>query len=286
MGRVLVVGTVNVDLVFSVDRLPEPGETLGHATYRELGGGKGANTAAAAAASGAETRLVAAVGTDPAGQQALRELEDLRVDVSGVQLIGGVPTGRAGIFSAPGTNSIVVAPGANEHLSADHVIEQIGRTPQEVCFASGELADQLLDTVAEACRDQRVPLVYNASPARPLTETLLAAVSILVVNEIEATQLTGHTDPEEAVTTLAGGLTGVVLTLGADGVVAVFGDQRLVLPAEEVTVVDTVGAGDAFTGAFLASWSDHADPAAAIAAGVHAGARAVAAPGARGWISR
>lgn len=281
-----MVGTVNVDLVFEVDHLPQPGETVGHATYRELGGGKGANTAAAAVASGAETHLVAAVGDDTAGPKALAELATLGVAISGVQVVEGVATGRAGIFSSPGTNSIVVAPGANEHLSADHVVEQIRKTTAAVCFASGELTDYLLDVVAGVCCDHGVPLVYNASPARPLTDALLAASPILVVNEIEAAQLTGSTDPEEAARTLADGLTGVVLTLGADGVVALFGDRWVEVPAEEVTVVDTVGAGDAFSGAFLARWSEQADPAAAIAAGVHAGARAVAAPGARGWISR
>jgi ribokinase len=286
MAGVLVVGTVNVDLVFAVDHLPQPGETVGHGTYRELGGGKGANTAAAAAASGAETHLVAAVGDDTAGRQALAELATFGVVISGVQVVEGVATGRAGIFSAPGTNSIVVAPGANEHLSADHVVEQIRTTTAAVCFASGELTDHLLDVVAGACGDHGVPLVYNASPARPLTDALMSAAPILVVNEVEAAQLTGSTDPEQATRTLAEGLTGAVLTLGADGVVALFGDRWVEVPAEEVAVIDTVGAGDAFTGAFLAAWSQRPDVAAAIAAGVRAGARAVAAPGARGWISR
>lgn len=286
--RVVVVGTVNLDLCFEVARLPAPDETLGGAAYSEAGGGKGANTAAAAAASGADCVLVAAVGDDRAGVDALEELDGYGVDTSAVVRIPGAPTGRAGIITAPVTNMIVVASGANAELGAERLttaLRSLGRETPTWCLVNGELPDELVEAAAGAAHELGWRVAYNASPARPLGPSMLAARALLVVNEVEARQLTGLDVERDAAAELASRHGRVVVTLGADGALVAEGGSVTEVPPTPVTPVDTVGAGDAFTGALLASLAAGAPLVEATRTGVEAGGRAVSHRGARGWLN-
>lgn len=285
--RVVVVGTVNLDLCFEVARLPASDETLGGAAYSEAGGGKGANTAAAAAASGADCVLVAAVGDDPAGRAALAELEGYGVDTSAVVRIPGTPTGRAGILTAPGTNMIVVASGANAGLGSrvGDVLATLGGEDPTWCLVNGELPDDAVESAAGVAHELGWRVAYNASPARPLGPSMLAARPLLVVNEVEARQLTGFDVERDAAAELASRHGRAVVTLGADGALVAEGGQITEVPPTPVTPVDTVGAGDAFTGALLASLAAGASLVDATRTGVEAGGRAVSHRGARGWLN-
>lgn len=287
---VVVVGTVNHDLVFAVDRLPGPGETVTGGVYTELGGGKGANAAAAAAAAGARTHLVAAVGDDAAGRAALAELVELDVDVTAVAVLAGTPTGRAGIFTSPADNSIVVAPGANHAVPAEHVASALahlaGIHPGAACLVSAELPPDLVDLALLTADTHGLLPVFNASPVRPLSDAVLRARPVLLVNRIEAEQLSGLADPAAAATELRNVCRAAVVTCGAGGVVAATPDGLAELAAHPATVVDTTGAGDAFSGGFAAALAAAGNVAEALEAGLAAAARAVSHHGARTWCAQ
>jgi ribokinase len=220
--RARVVGSTNVDLVLRVDRLPLPGETLLAPDRQRLAGGKGANQAVALARLGADVRFVSAVGDDEDGRWSLAQLVQEGVDVSGVQVVDA-PTGLAVVtVDRLGENSIVVVPGANEHVTVTRDDEV------DVVLLSLEIP---LAAVEEAARGS-APTVLNAAPFRPLPASLLSRVDVLVVNEHEAAQL-GDVPCE------------VVVTLGAQG--ARVGSTAI--PSYDVEVVDTTGAGDCFAAA-------------------------------------
>jgi ribokinase len=288
-STVVVVGTVNLDLVFAVDRLPVPGETVTGGVYAELGGGKGAN-AAAAAALVARTHLVAAVGDDAAGRAALDELVTLGVDVTAVAVLAGIATGRAGIFTSATENSIVVAPGANHAMSADHVASVIGgiadRHAGGVCLVSAELDGELVDIALDTAEAQGMLPVFNGSPVRPFSDAVRRTRPVLVVNRLEAEQLSGVADPAAAAAELLQVCRAAVVTCGAEGVVAATNEGLVELAAHPATVVDTTGAGDAFTGGFAAALATSRQVTEALDAGLAAAARAVGHHGARTWIGQ
>ena len=260
----VVVGSVNVDLVVRVARLPGPGETVGGGTFERHGGGKGANTAVAAAHAGAMVRLLAAVGKDEDGSRQLRELAADGVDVSGVARVDAAATGRALIVVAEsGENQIAVASGANAVLDGSRVREGLARVKpagDAICLLGFEVGDEAVEVATDWALAHRVRVVLNPAPPRPIPPAVLAARPILTPNEGEALALAGGSDIEAAGRSLAerSGAP-VVVTLGADGVlVATSAASAYRVPALHVAVLDTTGAGDAFNGA-LAARLAHAD---------------------------
>lgn len=245
MFDVAVVGSVNLDLVATTERLPGPGETVSGNSYVEHAGGKGLNQAIAAARSGASVALVAAVGDDAAGS-ALRSLAaDDGVDVSAVTVMPGAATGRALItVDEHAENSIVVVPGANARMRADSIPRA------RVVIAQLEVP---VDEVIAAFRHARAAgarTVLNPAPAQVLPDELVRLCDIVVPNEHEADLIGGVS------TLLQRGVSAVVTTLGAAGVAVTESVDGVVEswsePAVEVTPVDTTGAGDAFCGALAA----------------------------------
>lgn len=248
-----VVGSANLDLVYRVERIPSPGETVIARSADAVPGGKGNNQAVAAARSGAAVAFVVALGHDAAGDRLATEAR-----AAGVQLLDrrvDPPTGTAIItVDADGENSIVVDSGANARLTA------LADREREAVATADVLLIQLetpLETVQEAATlacAAGATVILNAAPVRALPDGLLDAVDILVVNEHEAALLapSGST-PEEAAAALTGGRRAVVLTLGGSGSLIVTPDGESVrVPAHRVSVVDTTGAGDTFCGAFAA----------------------------------
>jgi len=284
-GIVIVVGSVNIDEIYSVPSLPAPGETVIGAAYHQAGGGKGANMAVSAATSGAATHLIGAVGIDAAGAEALSELQMFGVDTTEVVRLEE-PTGRAAVITGPTDNLIAVASGANAALNPEHVIEAVTRLAQQahgVCLISGELEDEVISAAAVAAHRAGFAVLYNAAPAKPLGSSLAAVGPTVIVNEIEATQLSGVGDPGEAASVLAHLYGSAVVTRGGDGVSWVNDDQHMSSPAIEISVLDTTGAGDAFCGAFAAARAAGEDFSGAIDRGNVAGASAASSAGARGW---
>ncbi|MPY77251.1 MAG: ribokinase [Actinophytocola sp.] len=257
----IVVGSANVDRVVRVERRPAPGETVLGGDTALFPGGKGANTAVAAARQGVRTGFVGAVGDDDGGALLLASLAEAGVDTSTVRRVDG-PSGTAHITVTPdGENAIVVSPGANARVSVADV-----RRAGDVVSAASVLFAVLevpLETVCYAVAHASahgVRVVLNASPVAELPAETLAALDPLIVNKHEAAVLLGGTGDELSGEELAAGLRdrglrSVVVTLGAAGAIIADADAVVAVPAPELgdgRVVDTTGAGDAFAGALAA----------------------------------
>jgi len=283
-GRVVVVGSANVDLVVDVPRHPAGGETILGGDLRRSPGGKGANQAAGAArAGGAQTSFVGAVGRDDSADLLLASLRRAGVRTDLVWRLD-VPTGTALITVSPdGENAIVVAPGANSHLAVEAPqAERIAAA--DVVLAQLEIPLDVVRAAAQARRPGAL-LVLNAAPSRPLPDDLWAAVDVLVVNEHEAADLVDDpaaTDPAGLADALLERVPAVVVTLGGDGsLVARRGQAPVTVPARPVEAVDTTGAGDTYCGVLAAALARGEDLADAARLAAAAGALAVTRPGAQ-----
>jgi ribokinase len=255
-NKIVVVGSSNTDMIAKLPRLPKPGETIGEGAFSTAAGGKGANQAVAAARAGAEVGLVARVGDDSFGEQAIAGFVADGINVQHVTRDPSAPSGVALIFvDDKGENSIAVAPGANAGLTPEDVDEA-----EELISAANVVVMQLetpLDTVERAavlaCKHgSRV--ILNPAPAQPLSDEILANVSILTPNESEAELLTGvpvedDAGAEEAARALvARGVKTVILTLGSRGAFVFESDSGELVPGFKVDAVDTTAAGDVFNG--------------------------------------
>ncbi|MEP6953374.1 MAG: PfkB family carbohydrate kinase [Solirubrobacteraceae bacterium] len=279
---VLVVGSVNVDLVAAVASLPRPGETVIGPGVGSHGGGKGANAAVAAARLGASVALIGAVGDDDFGSRALSDLRAESVDVEAVAVLADVPTGAALIVvDAAGENQIAVGAGANHALEPGAVAAAMAdRLAGCGCVViSAEVSDACVATAVRVARDAGVPCVLNPAPARAGLLGAIDAGPILTPNDGEASLLGGAA----ALARRAGAP--VVVTRGAQGAAIVGpGGEVAPIPAPAVDAVDTTGAGDSLTGALAARLAagDALEPAARYA--VIAAALSVTAAGARGGM--
>lgn len=252
---ITVFGSLNVDLLFNLDRLPGRGETVLTQEIVQLPGGKGANQAAAAAKAGAETRFVGCVGRDGQGDGVLAALRSAGCDVSGVATVPGATGTAVVMVERSGENQIVVGSGANLAVTA-------GLLAAAPPGAGDTLVCQMeipVDSSLNALRSAQAAgarTVLNLAPARPVGPEALAAVEVLIVNKGEAAVVAGQTAaPADTARSLAAAhdLTCVV-TLGGAGVVAARPDGRAWrVDALTVEAVDTVGAGDAFVGVLAAS---------------------------------
>ena len=285
MGRVLVLGSINSDLVVRLPRLPRPGETVLGGEFAVYGGGKGANQAIAAARAGAAVAMVGCVGDDAYGADRLADLQRERIDVTGVRRLTGVASGVALIgVDAAGENYILVASGANARATAA-MADGLAFAPGDVLLMQLELPMAVVAAGLAAARRAGTPTILNAAPVNPEAAALLPGVDLLIVNEIEAADLLGEPAPAFDVPTLrrltALGPRRVVVTLGGDGVALWDGERATHLPALPVTPVDTTGAGDAFCGVLAAGLAGGLDLAGAARRGVVAGGLTVTRPGAQ-----
>ncbi|MEU6082517.1 ribokinase [Streptomyces sp. NPDC047108] len=288
-GRVMAFGSVNIDRILRCPVLPSPGETVLVTSLTEGFGGKGANQAVAAATVGAPTHLVAKVGGDAAGLRALANLRGASVDVDTVITDVSAPTGQALVMVDPdGENSIAVISGANALLSPQDVTDALTvlhPRAADVILTSGEVPQPCFLAVAD-----RLPpgtrWVHNAAPAGIPPVWPEHHRPLLVVNEVEARQLTGAADARDAARTLAQAASGAVVTLGGDGALVAEEGRCEHIPAPAVTVVDTTGAGDVFCGVLAAELTRGRSLARAAATATAAGAFAVTALGARGGLPR
>ncbi|HXG47436.1 MAG TPA: ribokinase [Methylomirabilota bacterium] len=261
-GRVLVVGSLNIDHILSVARLPRAGETVRGSGFGTRFGGKGANQAVAAARQGARVQMIGAVGDDASGHAYRRHLRRERIDIAGVRTLRGVPTGAAFItVDARGDNCIVIDPGANGRLNCRHVASC--RRDFARCDVLLTQFEVPLDAVLAALRCARAAgacAVLNPSPWREDFPWGEVPTDLVIVNEIEAAALFGEC-PVEAnpafVTRVRRRLRdrclgAAVVTRGARTTWFFDATRTWSVPTLKLTPVDTVGAGDAFTGALAA----------------------------------
>jgi len=282
--RVIVVGSINTDLVVVGEHLPAPGETVSGGRFSQHGGGKGANAAVAAARLGAHVSMVGAVGRDPFGDEALELLRGEGVDTGWVAR-ADAPTGVALItVDAAGENQIAVASGANAELGAEAVERAVRAAGPGVVLTNHEIP---LEARLAAARAASGPVVLNPAPAREIPDELYALGPILTPNAGEAAELTGEQDPEAAARALAERTGAAVLvTLGAQGVLVLDGDRAERAPAPQVTPIDTTGAGDTFNGALAVALAEGRELRDAVTFAVAAAALSTRAEGAREGMPR
>ncbi len=282
---IVVVGSINIDHVIRAARLPQPGETILGKDYQTFFGGKGANQAIAAARAGAHVTMIGKVGEDDPGKSARQNLEENGVTTSWVKTDSQTTTGMAMILvEEAGQNMIAVVGGANIRLTPRD-IESAAPAIQNAKLLIIQL-EVPLETVSAAiqiARDYSVHVVFNPAPGRPLPVSLLAQTGSVILNETELKIIEGDTSIEIGATRLAErSMARVVVTLGGEGVLICAPGYPLEhYPSHKVKVVDTVGAGDAFVGAYSVAVAEGRSFTDAVAWGNAAGALAVTKPGAQ-----
>ncbi len=294
MGRVVVVGSANVDMVIPVPRLPGSGETVLGGPLEQYFGGKGANQAMAARRAGATVALVARFGRDDFGRRYRAFLKRTGINLSASTTAVGASTGVALIsVDKAGRNQIAVAAGANSTLEEDHIERAGGLLRRaDVLLCQLEVPLQAVVAALRAAKAFGARTILNPAPARPLPRRLLKYADLLTPNESEAARLTGlptRTVGEvrrAAQALLALGCGAVCVTLGARGALLAEAEGVERIQAFKVKAVDTTGCGDAFNGALAAAWAAGLPLSDAIHWGVAAGALAATVKGAQPSLPR
>lgn len=279
---VLVIGSVNADVVLRTRRLPRSGETVRASDIATFPGGKGANQAVAAARMGAAVKLVARVGADAAGTEIVEALRADGVEVS-VTVDAAAATGRALITVADdGANTIVTVGGANHRLGTAEIAtfeRLVGRA--DVVLVQLEIPMAVVQAAVAAATAAGVPVVCDPAPVAELSDELYRCAAWMTPNEHEAAELTGKGDPQDAARELADrGVDNVAVTIGERGCLYVGLDGTYEIGAPDVEAVDTVACGDAFSGALAARISAGDSPREALRWAVAAGAAAATRAGA------
>lgn len=270
MKSILVVGSINTDLVVRSHRQPKPGETLAASSFEIFSGGKGANQAGAAARLGSRTFMIGHIGSDSFGAANVQTLEQAGVDTRYIQKVDGSSGVALIVVAESGENSIMIVSGANSTLTADDIFKH-----RDVITECGMVLTQLetplpvLDALASTCEDLGVPLMLDPAPARVIDPRTMRRITWLTPNESEAGQLFGIsvvalTERDLRILAdrvLIDGPQNLLLKLGSRGAyLATAGGLRVFVPAISVSVIDTTAAGDAFNGAFAHSLCLGASP--------------------------
>ena len=289
--RIVVFGSLNMDLIMPAERLPRPGETLACGDFVAVAGGKGANQACAAGKLGGRVMMVGRIGNDSFGPRLIESLNSAGVDTSEVKTVES-STGAAFILVLPdGENLILLSPGANARFEAEPgLFVRLALSPGDCVLTQLESP---IETVAAALAEGRragATTILDPAPARSLPPGLLAKVDWLTPNQTEAAILLGepdlniddYTSAESAARRLlALGPKGVMMKLGALGCLAVTPDTVVRQPAFPVRAVDTTAAGDAFNGAFAVALVEGGELSAALRFGCAAAGISVTRMGAQ-----
>ena len=250
MGKIGVVGSINMDMTVKAERIPLKGETLKGEDLKYIPGGKGANQAVAMAKLGAQVEMFGCVGDDAAGSSLVKNLQETGVETKCIKTIPGVPTGLAMITVGDNDNTIIVVAGTNDHVDIDYVNEVKDALLEcEIVLLQHEIPQETIEYVVDLCAQNGVKVVLNPGPARPVKQGVLEKVTYLTPNEHEAVILFG-TDLtfEEMMKKYPEKL---VITQGSRGVSTCLKNGEVILvPARKADVVDTTGAGDTLNGAF------------------------------------
>lgn len=265
MGKIGVVGSINMDMTVKAERIPLKGETLNGWDLQYIPGGKGANQAVAMAKLGAEVEMFGCVGDDAAGESLVKNLRDTGVQTGHIKVVPGVPTGLAMITVGDNDNTIIVVAGTNDHVNIDYVNEVKDSILEcEIVLLQHEIPQETVEYVIALCAENGVKVVLNPGPARPVKEEILEKVTYLTPNEHEAVILFGkeisfedmmRKYPEK-----------LVITQGSRGVsTCLKGGEIILVPARKANVVDTTGAGDTLNGAFTVAVTEGKGIAEALA---------------------
>ncbi|MEM9162638.1 MAG: ribokinase [Cyanobacteria bacterium P01_F01_bin.4] len=262
---ILVLGSLNMDLVARVSQLPKPGETLIGQSFETIPGGKGANQAVAAAKLGAPTQMMGRVGPDGFGETLRQGLNTIGVAVDAVSTDPATPSGVALIAVAQtGENQIIVVPGANHCVDDLELSALSAQLPKaQALLLQFEISHAVVVAAAKLAHQAGVPVIVDPAPARPsLSLDFYTHIDILTPNQVEASQLVGFevcdrkTAAQAARVLRQQGVNTVIVKLGSQGVVVDTLATCFEVPAFPVKAVDTVAAGDAFNGGLAAALAE------------------------------
>lgn len=283
MSNILVVGSINMDLILQMPHMPVVGETIRATKFQTAAGGKGFNQAVAIKRMGSDVSFYGYLGSDPYGQSLRNQFLEEGIDATLLKTSNDLSTGMAFIFlDEQGRNSIVVEPGSNLSLKPEEFLEVLKMQPQlSTIVVQMEIPLVVIETVLTEGKRQGKKIILNPSPYQPLKPELLEGLDTIVLNEIEAEQMTGLKIPELQIKALQEmGIEQIILTLGEQGVY--FNDSAEILfqKAFKTTVVDTTGAGDTFLGTYVSQRNSGICLKTAVENAAKAGAIAVSRMGA------
>lgn len=258
MADIIVIGSLNADLVFKSPRFPQPGETISGEDLQIIPGGKGANQAVAAARQGVKTSMIGRVGSDSFGPFLLENLKSNQVDTSHVLQTDSATGTAIIVVDANGQNSIVLSPGANGKVTPADV-DTASFADFGLLLLQLEIPTPTVLRAAQRAHEHGLQVILNPAPAKPLPHELLANVDILIPNESELSLLTGLPVNDVSSAEMAAkeilkqGVQTVIVTLGSKGALLVTASQVTHVNTYKVDVVDTTAAGDAFIGGFASA---------------------------------
>lgn len=289
MKKILVIGSINMDLIVNTDEIPGVGETLTGNELLQIPGGKGANQGVSMAKLGGDVTFLGKVGKDAFGEESLKSMNAAGVKTESIDTIDGVSTGIAVInVDKKGNNNIVVIPGANGEVDEDYLeINEETFKETDVVVFQFEIPLETVKRGLELSKKYDKLTIVNPAPAMELDEEMIANIDILVPNEHELARMAKMKVVDEKTTLEASkklldkGIEQIVVTLGSKGVMVVNKEGSNMYPAYEVKVVDTTAAGDSFIGGFTTSYVNDKDIEKAVELGQKTAALAIQKMGAQ-----
>ncbi|WP_432354229.1 ribokinase [Sporosarcina sp. A2] len=281
--RIVVVGSLNMDIIISTNRLPQIGETILGNEVNYLPGGKGANQAVSIARLNGDVSMIGAVGQDEFGKSLLEQMEKNQVNTTFIEQVQDVKTGIADIFHVNHDNCIVVVPGANFTLTPEKITSEIEQLISEadVLLTQLEIPLDTVEKVLKIANKYNVKTILNPAPAQTLSAELLKLVDYLTPNETEFALLAEHSFTTNAELTELMKTWGdtynqtLIVTLGEQGSAYLQDGELVITPAEKVKVVDTTGAGDSFNGALAVGIAEEKSLSEMVEFATRVAARAV-----------
>lgn len=258
MNKVCILGSINMDIIINVKKMPQVGETIFGENLKNASGGKGANQAVAASRCGAKVSMIGKVGSDQSGKALVSNLVKDSVDVKYVGTDHSAPTGTALItVNEEGNNSIIVVPGANMTINHDEILNA-GKVIEDsdIIIAQFETPFQATVDAFKIAREKGNITILNPAPAKAIPDELYGLTDIIAPNETEVYELSGIKvesleDAEKAAKVfLERGVKYVIITLGEKGAALIGKERSELVPAYKVNAVDTTAAGDSFIGGF------------------------------------
>lgn len=289
MPDIIVIGSINIDLVIQVPRFPDPGETISGSDLSLIPGGKGANQAVACARQEIKTGMIGKVGDDVFGVDLLESLKKNQVDTRGVKIEKNTSTGCALIpVASDGENSIILSPGANRKISPEDIQAAADQIEEaKFLLLQLEIPLETVLTAAQTAHKLGLQVILNPAPAAVLPAELLRMIDYLIPNQTELELISGESIQDLPTTRQAAshlfemGVKNLIVTLGEDGALLVNRDQNLLIPGYPVQAVDTTAAGDSFIGGLAASLIQNYSLPEAVDRANLCGALAATKPGAQ-----
>lgn len=248
MFDILVIGSINADLVFTSSKRPNPGETIMGEDFKIIPGGKGANQAVAAARLGSKVGFIGCIGNDENGKMLIENFKRNNVETKYINVVEDNPSGVANIIIAEGDNSIIVVPGANYSITKDIIDKNTDIIKSsKVILLQQEIPIDVVEHIVDICHQNKVKTILNPAPASKIKSSIVEKVNYLTPNEHEAKLIFEDLDIDEMLKSYPEKL---IITEGSKGVRYSNGNEIIGVPTLKVKALDTTGAGDTFNGAF------------------------------------